>query len=133
LNDNNYQNFVGEINLENKNKDESNISELENELIKKDTMLTGLMLELNSLGVNKDIIQTDGALSCRSLINEKVVSIVYIDDNANNGWKDIFSLILFGDKNSEKICTLSEDEFSDDRLIDSALKLIKEKYYGLQD
>jgi CheY-like chemotaxis protein len=125
--DNNYKSFSGTIDSDAKGQDKETISRLERELEKKENELTNLRDELNSIGNNNNLNSSLISNDDRTSIREKINSIVYIDDNANNGWKDIFSLILFGVKNSEKICTLPENEFSDERLIDAALKLIKEK------
>lgn len=131
INKNNYRSFSGTIDLDAKGRDEETISRLESELEKKENELKNHIDELNTIGNNVNRYNSLNTSTIRASVSEKINSIVYIDDNANNGWKDIFSLILFGDRKNEKICTLPKNEFSDERLIDAALKLIKEKMPNL--
>jgi CheY-like chemotaxis protein len=122
----NYLNIHGKYDEMTLKKDKERVSYLESEILKKENSITELIHKRESLiSLPKDA-SSSSTLNCLEQIDKNINSIVYIDDNANNGWKQIFSLILFNN-NSSKIWNLTYDVYNSENLTEAAIELVKQK------
>ncbi len=124
----NYKKFTGTTDEETLKNDlehvellKKELNEYQKEIEKIERKINELQRPEHFLAINESLKEIEEK---RKRVKE-IQSILYIDDRASKGWKEVFSLVLFGKTDSSVFITINDNFYKSDRIIDAVIEKIK--------